>query len=245
MTIDQLLDTPASNANPFSIFRAIAAVDGNELNFLINRMPYERFLQTAYWLAVAAQAKSRAGMHCQTCNGTRMISAHHRTYNYHGREHLHLQDLTCLCDQCHKIFHGRLPAPPKTESSKEELISAVKWAVIKENSNMSVEQLRRERREKTSLVFNEVEVARDMPSGSGDVRLTKELIEKCRTNRTFTNESMRWLGLRRPLGRDYKQGLVGLWIPRENYRKALVGRGVYDTGRLETVEELPLAKCIN
>lgn len=38
------------------------------------------------------------------------IHVHHRTYEHHGEEHLHLGDLVCLCSVCHKTFHdnGRL-----------------------------------------------------------------------------------------------------------------------------------------
>lgn len=56
-------------------------------------------------------------MRCQMCNGSESLQAHHRSYENHGREHLHLGDLICLCGKCHSKFHDKgertnSPAPP-------------------------------------------------------------------------------------------------------------------------------------
>jgi hypothetical protein len=86
-------------------------------NFLgdkLRLMPYRDFLQTNYWKVVADFVKRKAGMRCQLCNlGGGSVHTHHRTYRFHGREHEHVEDLICLCANCHSRFHNKLERPPK------------------------------------------------------------------------------------------------------------------------------------
>lgn len=70
---------------------------------------YDEYLKTDYWKAVSDAVKKRAGWRCQTCNSQHDLVAHHRCYDHRGYEMNYLDDLTCLCSRCHKLFHGRLP----------------------------------------------------------------------------------------------------------------------------------------
>jgi hypothetical protein len=76
----------------------------------LRELEYRVFLETPYWRSVAAAVKARDGRKCVVCNSPRKIAAHHRTYAHHGAEHLHLGDLTTLCDDCHQRHH--FPPPP-------------------------------------------------------------------------------------------------------------------------------------
>lgn len=221
MTINDVLNPANKRANPFEIFAQLADLDQDSLIFRIRSMPYAKFLVTPYWAAIAATVKSRAGMRCQICNSSTRIAAHHRTYDCHGYEHRSLNDLTCMCDSCHAIFHVKMPAPPRIERMPEELPFAP-----------SAKPRKRERAlEKQRFAIDEVAVARDMPDGDPIV-LTRSLVERCRTNGSFTNEALRCLGVRRPLVSGWPGRLVGKVISREEYRNALRGRYIYNTGPL-------------
>jgi hypothetical protein len=74
-------------------------------------MSYSDYLETPYWRQVSAAVKERAGFRCQICNSPHDLRAHHRDYRHRGRELEHLDDLTCLCNNCHSLFHRKLPAP--------------------------------------------------------------------------------------------------------------------------------------
>lgn len=70
-------------------------------------MNYQAYLQTDYWKNVALEVKRRAGFKCQVCNSPHDLQAHHRTYKNRGNELKHLEDLTCLCDRCHGMYHQK------------------------------------------------------------------------------------------------------------------------------------------
>lgn len=71
----------------------------------MNKQEYAEYLQSPHWLRLAEETKRLAGNRCQVCNSAEHLSAHHRTYARVGDE---LQgDLVCLCNNCHKKFHGK------------------------------------------------------------------------------------------------------------------------------------------
>jgi len=83
-------------------------VDWEAVKNCIQLMNYQDFLKTPYWKAIAAQTKYKAGFCCQLCNGKEGLATHHRTYENHGAEHAHLEDLIVLCENCHSKFHDKL-----------------------------------------------------------------------------------------------------------------------------------------
>lgn len=42
---------------------------------------------------------------CQVCNLSGRLNVHHRSYENHGYENLHLEDLVVLCEGRHSQFH--------------------------------------------------------------------------------------------------------------------------------------------
>lgn len=74
----------------------------------IKAMPYPEFLDTIYWKTVRDFVVERHGGNCQSCLSARAVNVHHRTYENHGREHLHLGDLMPVCRTCHEILHEKI-----------------------------------------------------------------------------------------------------------------------------------------
>lgn len=79
-------------------------------------MTYQEYLQTPEWREIALAVRARAGYRCQLCNSDSNLQAHHRSYQFIFKEKEHLDDLICLCDDCHAKFHGKSshkPAPQR------------------------------------------------------------------------------------------------------------------------------------
>lgn len=122
MTIEFPIANRPKAANAFQIFEEIGQLPQSTAEALcseIKRMEYQAFLASAYWFAVSTVVKSRAGNRCQLCNNPQGIQAHHRSYQHHGREHLHMEDLTVLCDACHTLHH--FPNSPTVPSKAEPI----------------------------------------------------------------------------------------------------------------------------
>lgn len=71
----------------------------------LKEMPYDSFLLSDYWKQVAGAVKRKAGYRCEKCGSTRRLEVHHTTYEHKGEEHLHPEDLQCLCHDCHSEIH--------------------------------------------------------------------------------------------------------------------------------------------
>ena len=171
---------------------------------------YSDYLNTDYWKAVEREVKSRAGWRCQICNSQHDLQAHHRTYEHRGHELEHLDDLTCLCRRCHAVFHGKAVSQPRVVAP-----------AVRPRTNIKP--------------HSQSEVYADMPcQETGVVTLTKELIDRCRTNGVFTNATIAAFGL---CGSDVTKGwpsrLIGKRIGLPHYQQALEGRYVYATQRFE------------
>lgn len=80
---------------------------GNPLDIanFIKNMSYADFLKTPYWNAIAENVKKKANYRCQMCNSTENLNVHHRSYQNHGNELHHMEDLICLCKECHTKYH--------------------------------------------------------------------------------------------------------------------------------------------
>jgi len=72
-------------------------------------MTYSDYLQTDHWRKVSAAVKTRAGYRCELCFSPNHLEAHHKTYAHKGQELEHLNELICLCNDCHATFHRKLP----------------------------------------------------------------------------------------------------------------------------------------
>lgn len=56
------------------------------------------------WKRLRNNTKFKAEHRCQICNGTKRLTAHHRTYERVGTPEEE-NDLVCLCSECHFLFH--------------------------------------------------------------------------------------------------------------------------------------------
>lgn len=184
---------------------------------------YAEYLQSPHWKQLSAAVKARAGYRCQVCDSPHDLQAHHRKYDNRGKESL--DDLICLCRRCHAVFHGQEPP------------SGLKTPVL---GNSAQTQTKKERRnEKMRMAIEQTqEVLADMPEGTGDIMVTKELVDLCMTKAGgFTNETLRHLGVTAPLIKGWRFGLVGKIISREKYQAALAGRYMMRTGPLPNPED--------
>ena len=80
----------------------------------LREMPYADYLRTAHWMAVRAEALSRANYHCQVCMKRKRCDIHHITYERRGFERPN--DIIALCsgkDGCHAAWHQSAEAIAK------------------------------------------------------------------------------------------------------------------------------------
>jgi hypothetical protein len=176
---------------------------------------YQDYLQTEYWQQVSGAVKAQAGYRCQVCNSPHDLQAHHRSYANRGNELKHLDDMTCLCRRCHGIFHGKIETP------RSEFVQP----------KQSRKERRREAAEKLAIEVHAVatkDVENEMPDGEA-ITLTKELINRCRCNGSFTRATTEAFGLKYPLISGWAARLAGTVVTREKYRQALRGREIYAT----------------
>lgn len=78
----------------------------------IQKMQYADFLRTTYWRGIAFSVKRRAKYACEVCGAKEDLAAHHKTYEHHGDEIHHLDDIQCLCRSCHEKVHAKLTDIP-------------------------------------------------------------------------------------------------------------------------------------
>lgn len=84
-----------------------------------NRRKYNEFLKSIYWDTVKLMVKRRDRYTCQDCGVKRDLEVHHKTYEHHGDEKNHLDDLITLCHACHRKAHrGDKRRKRKTKSTK-------------------------------------------------------------------------------------------------------------------------------
>lgn len=96
----------------------------------LKEMEYKKYLTTDYWKMVSEQAKHNANYKCQLCGKTNcQLNVHHNTYEHKGEEFLHMEDLICLCKECHESFHNQC----KTIKQQEKLIEKLEneYAILR------------------------------------------------------------------------------------------------------------------
>ena len=78
---------------------------GIYISAAITKVSYEEYIKSTRWQMKADDAKERANYRCQLCNvNVSTLHAHHRTYERLGNELP--EDITVLCPECHRKFHG-------------------------------------------------------------------------------------------------------------------------------------------
>jgi hypothetical protein len=67
---------------------------------------YETYLKTEYWTKLRESVLRRDNFKCRICNnGDGILQAHHRSYKWMWNPEKEINDLTTLCQECHKLFH--------------------------------------------------------------------------------------------------------------------------------------------
>ena len=174
---------------------------------------YYQYLDSDYWKEVSYQVKKRAGFKCQVCNSQLDLVAHHRTYEHRGAELNHLDDIVCLCQRCHALFHGKNER--KAKNPPQEQQPQKKW-----NRKVVVQP-------------DDPDVLANMPSGDGDIVLTRDLVQRLMTFGAFSSKAAAPLGVRiNQQRKGWVRGLEGTTVTRETYRKCLMGRFSYERGKL-------------
>lgn len=67
---------------------------------------YSHFLASNYWRSVRDLKIDQVGGKCEKCGSTSSLQLHHTTYEHHGDEMNHLEDLVVMCRECHEREHG-------------------------------------------------------------------------------------------------------------------------------------------
>jgi hypothetical protein len=83
-------------------------VDYYTIKVYIQDMDYKDFLKTPYWKAISQKMIYESKFKCQLCNSNGILNTHHRTYENHGDELNHTNDLIVLCTNCHNKFHNKV-----------------------------------------------------------------------------------------------------------------------------------------
>lgn len=79
----------------------------NAIRNYIKAIPYSDFIKTGYWKILSYKAKKKAGFKCVVCDSTENLQAHHKHYDNHGDITKEVDDLVCLCAECHAKIHGK------------------------------------------------------------------------------------------------------------------------------------------
>ena len=83
-------------------------IDDEDISEYINGMSYQDFLKTPYWKAITEKVRYKSGFKCNLCGSNKKLNIHHRDYTHHGDELHHMEDLICLCEECHSKFHNKI-----------------------------------------------------------------------------------------------------------------------------------------
>lgn len=67
---------------------------------------YNEFLSSEYWQEVRNKMLLLHNNKCQYCGSSKMLQVHHFSYNNHGDELNHIEDLRLLCKDCHRKMHN-------------------------------------------------------------------------------------------------------------------------------------------
>lgn len=210
MTIDNLLSISIGREWPAEGDEFIAlcnAVDQDELRRRIKEMDYRDFLSTVYWRKIRDMVLVRDGCMCRACSSTHSLRVHHNDkYKSHGAEHNHLLCLSCLCDPCHKLFHG-IEERPKPEEPIVKSRPYPQPFVTSYGKNVRWEH---------------EWVEESMPRGD-PIKIDKKNINLFKTRRGgFNAATIRALTGTYPPTRRWLKELRGKYLPRSSVRKAML-----------------------
>lgn len=88
--------------------RAILLATGlneDQLQAHLRALFYQDFVQTIYWKSIVLRRKYMDSLVCTKCGTKNNLEVHHLTYDHHGDERHHFEDLITLCHKCHEKIH--------------------------------------------------------------------------------------------------------------------------------------------
>jgi len=100
----EMWDKTIGISDRFKILNMITKEYKEEISERIRLMSYNDFLNTPYWKAISVYKKIKA-RRCEICGSKFELHTHHKTYENHGYEILHLEDLQVICGRCHFALH--------------------------------------------------------------------------------------------------------------------------------------------
>lgn len=189
----------------------------------MNKKQYQKYLKSAKWKAVTEVVKNKALWRCQLCNSGLNLQTHHRSYEHLGDELSHLEDLICICNRCHTLFHGISPNP-FAATTQNKPVKVPKTSVKASKLNKRVES--QKKKKKRPDEHFEKDVA-SLPEGDAIV-LTADLLVLFRTESYgITSATMKALGIPSRPPKGWVKNLVGKTYSREHVIEAIEGRSQF------------------
>lgn len=71
-------------------------------NFVVTKSNYYKYLRSAWWKETRAHFLIENNQ-CYVCGKKKKLQVHHKTYKRVGKEQV--EDLICLCKDCHEVVH--------------------------------------------------------------------------------------------------------------------------------------------
>jgi len=96
---------------------------------------YVEYLTSDEWRKRSTACVERAGKECEVCGGEKELQAHH--YNYRHLFSEPIEDLFCLCCECHRLYHSIYPASklPMDRFPRNERLVHIQGTVLSAQRN--------------------------------------------------------------------------------------------------------------
>lgn len=93
----------------------------------MTKMTYAQQLLHPKWQRLRLQVFDAADWACERCDDTEQtLHAHHREYRPGAMAwEYEVEEIACLCSDCHTALHGRGKPPPSSRSAKRDI-----WEVL-------------------------------------------------------------------------------------------------------------------
>lgn len=90
---------------------------------MTRRELYELFLDCQWWRDLSFERRKRSKFRCDRCGKREQCQSHHKFYRDHWFD-TQLEDLECVCRECHAKEHGIVEASPQFANVPEFVLKA-------------------------------------------------------------------------------------------------------------------------
>ena len=102
----------------------------------LEKMTYEEYLQSRWWLKIRERTIKRDKKKCTKCKARKYLQVHHKFYRGRGKEKM--KDLITFCRKCHENEHGIIRPLGKTNPVRpKKKMEGKKKRVRKENGKQA------------------------------------------------------------------------------------------------------------